>query len=295
MLEACGAIDDPDLELRRQGHRARVGERLALDRQREVLDDIGEWARTTNVPRAKMNHTTWSAGLRLREGRYAEAAALFENAAAEQERAPARMAGFLNAGTTYLRIGEFERASHMAEQALDLAVRYRHPLYEAYAESLRRDILYRTGDAHGTDREFIDAIAEIGSPGIEGYVALTEAATGWRSGQTDVARELATRAATLFSTLGDRAAYLLARGLEVECGDTLPSSELRKLVAEALDQSDHTAAIQFLGLVAPHGGKHRKAVGDALDQIVTNVPAERRDLSLEVMSVNEAMARAVPG
>ncbi len=291
MLDACSPFDDEDLELWRHSQRARASERLPIERQATVIDEIGAWAEESGNSRARSNHRTWSASLRQRQQRFAEAAELHLEGAGEDVAAPARMAGLLNAGAAFLEVGRLTESLAAARSGVELAKSCRHPLYEAYAESLVRDIRYRLAESDEPDHELLAAVAAIGAPALEAVVAMTEAAFAWRSGEPQTARELATRSAAIWSATGYRGPYLIARGLEVDCGDPLGDGEAAALIEEAKAEDDPFAAVQLLGLLAPHVGPLREPLRAALTHVAAAIPEDAHDDRREVISVREALAR----
>ncbi len=292
MLDACGPFDDVVLELWRQGIRSNVSGRLPLDRQIAILEEIGEWAERIDSDRARANHRAWTALLYSRQMRHAEAAEMEIAGLEGVTRAPVRMAALLNAAVAFLEAGRLDDCLNAADEAREIARVSRHALYEAYAEAVIRRMHYDAGDVLPPDLEFVEAAAAIGSPWIEAMALSAEAPFARQAGDRNLARSLAERAGTLWAAAGFRAAYMVSRGLQMDCGAPVDQDELSDLLDEAAEEPDHFAVCEFLGLIAPHAGDSLPRVRELLAQAAARVSTAQYEQVRDVISVRGALERA---
>ena len=224
-----------------------------LGQGRTVLEDSERWAQASGSTFLRGRVLGWLGLARYREERYAEAAALHDEALPLKEGQADRLSTMLNAASAWLEAQALDTAVHRAMEAEALAGKLRLALFEARAAWIRRAAEYRLGRARTVDHELVDAVRFLGNPRFAATVHLQEAMVAWRYGAPDEATRLARDAMAVFER--DRALqpWIVARAFVLTGeGDRSPDS-WRSLLDTALNLPAGSAVAQVLGFAAAAG------------------------------------------
>jgi hypothetical protein len=247
----------------------------------------------------------WLGRMRYRQGRFAEAAELLAEAAASTRWVTGKLAALVRSASARMEAFQLDLAAVVAHEAVATARRHRLPSHEASAEWIARSVAYRTGVPIAPDLELVEAAAQLRIGDTEAILCLNEAAIAFRAGRAPLARELARRAQRAWAALGEvSGGALLAASLALACGDggdgdrdrdrdgdgAQEAQETPLLIDRAVACSVPAVGIQVLGLLALAGGRQVVAVGgETRAALAAQVPAERWDRRLDVLSVREAL------
>lgn len=287
------AILEPDrpsdsLDLQRARHDLRVqvvvNGPLEPDRLAALDRELALWVATSGADEQRHLHR-WRARLLYRQERMQEAGQEAELAVAIEPAAFDRLNSLFAAAAAWIEAADVDRTMAIAESAKALAAELRLPRLEARAEWLLRAVLNRSGMAMDPDLELVEASRELGSPHIEGLIAVTEAAICWRSGHSS-ARWLAAQARSAFVSAGYAEAASFARALEIACGGG-DSAEAEALASQVCAARRPDVAVEVLGLLATSGklqGTWRDAFEEQARALVNRDP----DWRSGALSVNEA-------
>ena len=243
-------FEDGELELQRHALRFRASQRLPIEAQERLLQELERWAAASAHPRAAANMASWRALHLLRAGRCAEAARLHLQAAQSTESAAATAASYVNAALTYLEIGNLTEARDAAASAREAAYACRRAGYEAWALVVLRAVDYRMAATTTCDAELADLAASLGDPHLGAMAYLTEAAVAWRAGDLAAARDLAGRAAERWRAAGERPSEIVARTLQIAAGAEADDDEVAAIVRDTAEIESDDVAAEALGLLA---------------------------------------------
>ncbi|MCK6501851.1 serine/threonine protein kinase [Myxococcota bacterium] len=276
---------DPDLAALVPAVQASAARALPVEAEEFVLEQVEAWCARHPSPDGAARCAFWRGHLRRRQGRFAEAAALFDRAARAHPDAPTRLQARVEAARAWLGAGDLALARRVARRALAAAAEARDPTREALALWLTREVARREGVAVGPDIELVDSVAGLGDPLLLGRVALLEATVAWTAGMADTGRVLARRARGAFHAAGHPPEAVLAAALAAAVGDDaclwwarehFPQPE-EAGQAQVLHQA---AALMYRATGLPSWAELGRALGGALD----------RDRVGEVLTVAEAEA-----
>ena len=266
-LDGLPRFEDPALDLLRHGVRLRLAARRGMAQEAAMLASIEEaLAPVQHRDDVRARVLGWRGHLRYQQGRFEDAAALQEQAAARAPALAQRLGFLLNSASAWMEVGRFAHAETLAQAALAQAGPHRYRVFEAHAEWLLRSVAYRARRDMAPDLELVAAIGPVGVPYLEGMICLTEAAVAWRCGALDVAGDLAERARKRFEAASLRAGRVLAHALALACragyvpgqatgvprdtARTLPAADLDALAREVLDAPIPDVDWQVLGMLA---------------------------------------------
>jgi hypothetical protein len=283
---------DPELERRRQRVRvvaAAVQPTPAL--LAEVLREVAAWADASGEPLARLALVEGQALLGYAEGRFADAAALYAQAAEQDPWLMGRIASTVKSAGALMECFRHVEAAERAGAAFEAAARCRHAYWEARAEWLLRAARYRMGEAREPDMELVQAMTRLGADDLEALVGLTEAAVAFRSGDRETAARLAGKAAALWRQLDRVWGALLARCLELASGGEVREGEARALAERALGCPVPGIGVQALGLLCGVFPEVRGwCPAEAVAKLAEGIPRERWGARIDVLSVEEALS-----
>jgi hypothetical protein len=289
-LAASVRFDAAPLELRRQGVRVQAARGDSLESEEALLVALAGDATTLADPAARAAHAVWLARLRYRQGRFVEAAALHEAAAAVDPTVAGRVAALRSAASARMEAFAFDDALRLAERARALAAEHGLSLLEARAEWMVRCVRYRRGDALALDPELLDAIGALGVAELEGLALSLEATVAWRAEALDRARALAGRARLVWLGMGRVDNARLMRCLLAALGDALEGDALAEMRRWAVGCEVPGFGVQALGLIG--AGVTGAAFEAMLGPLAAQVPDAHHGVRLDVLSVREALDRA---
>jgi hypothetical protein len=285
LVENIAPFADTRLERRRQGVRVLAARRGTLSQEETILADIARWAEAGQEAEKRL-YAAWLGRLRYRQGRFAEAVAL-QAQAVESESLFERLSAWLNGASALLEEHRCTESAAWARSALLLARTCRLAYFEGRAEWLLRAAAYRRGETLAPDLALVEAASAVPVPEVEGLIGMTEAAIAWRSGQTELARDLSRRTREFLTARGEPLISLLVAALEVACGAPCSVEDAEKLSQRAAQNAPPEVALQVLGLLALGG---RRSDAARVASLLSAVPAGARGLCMEVMSIDEALA-----
>jgi tetratricopeptide (TPR) repeat protein len=210
---------DPELAVLVPEVQASAARGLPVEGEEFILEQVEAWCARHPGPSAHARCAFWRGHLRRRQGRFDEAAALFDQAARAHPDAPTRLQSRLEAARAWLGAADLPRARRAARQGLAAAAAARDQTREALAWWMLREVERRLGTLAGPDVELVDAVARLGEPLLFGRVALLEATVAWTAGLADTARVLAQRARGAFHSVGHAPEAVLAASLAAATGD----------------------------------------------------------------------------
>ncbi len=286
LLPPAAALDDPDLA---RWHRSILvvnARREGLDAEAAALDDCARWAEA-DPPRRRPELRGWLGELRYRQGRYAEAAALYAEAGAAHSGRKQALVWRVDAAAARLECGAVEQALEEARAVAAEACRLRHAVIEVSAVFIARSARYRLGRAGHPRPRAVDAAGHLGSM-YEALMADVEAAIAWRAGAVALARRLALRAARRFGEEGRSEPAALYRALAVHCGHPLGVVELRALIESAERCRQPDFGVQILGLTAAWAPAGRLAEA-ARAVVARGRPPAEWGQRLDILSYHEAL------
>ncbi len=277
------------LETRRQALRVSASRLCPEPVQEAVLDDAAAWARGSGDACAEAAAAEWQAHLRYRQGHFDEAADLYGRAAQGAVGMTERVLDTLLAASSLMEAFRHAEAAAWASAARDLARDCRHAYAEGRAEWILRTTAYRSMQPLSPDIELFQAVAHVGVPGLEAVVSVTEAAVALRSAQPILVRVLAKRAHEIWVRLDREWLAFFARCLEVGSGEETTLEETQELAARALACPEFGFGIQAIGLLSPADPALAVKRSD-LDRLAAEIPRERWNLRMDVLSVAEVLA-----
>jgi tetratricopeptide (TPR) repeat protein len=290
-LELLGSVDVSrhrwEMERLRWSVAVFAARYLDLAREEEVVGRAVDRAEASPARKFRASAAEWLGWLRYRQGSFAEAARLHEEASELAVDRPARLSTLLNAASAWMEAGALDRAADQAARAVEVAAECRHPLHESRAEWLARAVAYRRGDDLVPDLELVSALEVLGAPNIEALTLLTEAAVAWRCGDRSLGGRLAGRASAIWGRMGHSAGRLLADALARACG---AAADPDGLVEEAKNCTVPGIAVQSLGLLARAEPALRDDCLRAAREAAEKLPEETWPIRREVISVIEALA-----
>lgn len=252
-LEALDRYPDPDLEAWRQTLIMRAAMSCGVDTLRSVhrklatepirSENRGDLARKLN----------WTGLIAYHEANF-ESAARAHAASSELLSLPQEvLRAKLNAANAWLEALELDRCRELAARAGARAARYRLPLLEARAAMLERAARYRNLEPLEADPQFARIVATLGSTVLEARVLLIELAMAWRSGELDLAIDLAAESERAWACLGNPLVTALSRALGVACGATWKPQTLEHARAQVVEGRLPRVALQLEALLLEIG------------------------------------------
>ena len=164
MVDALSPVGEPRLERARLDLRVTAARRMAQDKAAALLEEASRFAEALGTPEARAAVLGFTGRFRYQEGRFEEAAALAERAAASERWVSPRVIALFHAGAAWMEAFRLDSAFSCADEARGLAREARHVYYEAKCEWLLRTIGYRRGTLRDADLSLVDAVAEVGVP-----------------------------------------------------------------------------------------------------------------------------------
>jgi len=147
--------------------------------QRHGLEEHEAWIAERKGSVSELRWAAWVSRLRMRQGQLADAAELAERARVGL--AGTRfVAATLNASGLWMDAGRFERASTLLDEVDGKLSRMRTGTLEAFAQYLRRGMLYRRGVDVSYSADFVEALALLDAPAWSSSFVFLEAAFAWR-------------------------------------------------------------------------------------------------------------------
>ncbi|MBL8684800.1 MAG: serine/threonine protein kinase [Myxococcales bacterium] len=296
LVEALEPFEDVRLELARCAVRVLAARRVSLESEERRIDEILARFADERAPFVRARCAQWVARLEYRRGHFSRAARLHGEASELEPWLSLRTVALLDAASAHMEAFELAEAEVFAARAKELAVTSRNALLEGRTEWLSRAIAFRSGRSLPVDHALVDAIGQLGSKQLEALVSLGEAAFAFRAGDLGLAATLAERAYALWSSVGEAIGSLVAAALAVRCGRALASDVVRSVYERALACPIPGVGIQALALLAA-SGVVKSPPRAALHKLVEGVAREHWSKTMELLSVNEALAMldAAPG
>lgn len=285
LLEQVPPQAHEELELFRAAcvaYSSRVG---GLEEEERVLQELEVWAGDDGERRARL--AGWWGNHLYRRGRFAEAAARHEAAAAGKRGPEGQLSSLRNAAAAWLEAQRFDRAQAAAEQVQARAAARRTPKCEAMATWTARTARARR-DRHLPPRPELVAAARQVDGLIGMQLALAEAIQAWQVGDGALAVALAEEAARLYGQRGELAGQALAELVALLAG---PPAALRArgpdLARRARSLRAPGVRLQVLGLLGQALGDEglRAEARAALDAWGGVEPST----ALELVSVAQAV------
>jgi len=293
MVDDLGPFADVVLERARQRIRIiAVASRASPALLAEVLEEIDEWAENSGESLAELCAAEGQARRRYHEGRFVEAARLYNRAAELEPWTTGRIEAKLRGASALLEAFAHEQAENAAREAGRLAFDARHSYGEARAEWLIRSAEYRLGKTRKPDSELVDAAARVGALDLEALVCLNEAAVAMRGNLPEECQRLADRAAAIWRGMGRPYATMLARALAISVGASATDDEIDLLVQRAIACKGPGIGLQTLGLLGKVFPDKRSSWQNALAGLSAFIPKEHWAQRMDVLSVDESLAFA---
>ncbi|MEZ4432059.1 MAG: hypothetical protein R3F65_06555 [bacterium] len=248
ILAMMGALADGDLERMAQLVMLTNARREGIDAEERALEACAAWADADPATR-RADYLCRLGKLRYRQGRYIEAAKLHAEAAQASTNRSGAMNALVSEAAAWLEATETERALARGQRVQIEARALRHAWIEVNAAFVERSARYRLGMAGPPQPDRVEAAALVGTA-AEAMIAGIEAAIAWRSGDVQLARTLASRAARRYEEEGHADIAIMFRALAVRCGDPLEAGDIGDLLLAA--QQCHTAdfGVQAVGLLS---------------------------------------------
>lgn len=284
-LEQISPFRQEDVEIWRSGVKVLAARRVGRAVLSSVLDQLGPWA-SQGSPERRARYLSWTSALRYREGRYGEAAALHQQAAALRQTECGRMISLLNAALALLEDQRLDEASAEAERAVRRAMRLREPTAEAHATWLKRTLAYRQDQASAPQPELVEAAGEL-SATLEALFAQNEAAVAWRSGAASLALELAARAERRATVAGLREVRLLCHGLRLACEGWPDRREMAELATECQSCEVPEISAQVLGLLSIREARPEWRL--QIQSVAAGRSPKHLSARLDILSLREAL------
>ena len=258
----------------------------------QVLEGVSAWS-AENRRRTGLC-ATWRARQAYYEERYDTAAALHADAAANLSGAE-RLNALVGRAAALLDGLHYAEAIEAANLARQRAADSRLEHYEARAEWVVRSALYRQGAAGEVDEELLAVVKDSMPPWLYAQVAMPEAAIAWRAGNRERASELAEESRAAWIRAGFVPGATLMAALALAChADNHVDADAA--FAAAVGCPVAGLALQALGLLALASPPLAPRCLPVVMELVNAIPAETRDLRLEILAPMEALAycRAEP-
>ena len=274
---------DPDLAWYGHVLRVRAARERSEDAQAALIGALQADPRVAHEPAYRAHWLSWLGLLRFRQRRYAEAAALAEEAAPRRNTLAGKVSTLLNAARARIMLYQPERAQSLARRALADAQEARLCSDEANALRLLRAADNQLG-ATEPDLDLVDEIAALREPRLEAEACLTEGLIAWR-GRHGSAAGLARRAARGFQSLGWTPSARYAFALAWACDG---EGDIQGLLQGLYSLSDPALRLDGLALVAQAGAE--VVMSDELIQTtLVSLQAPRRPLRVGAMSESDAL------
>jgi tetratricopeptide (TPR) repeat protein len=292
-LDAINAIfpifQDDILELRRCQWRMAATRDLPLSTAEAELEDIRDWAESTNNADILGTYLGWLGILRYRGHRFEEAAQLHRRAASLKTRVLGRIGSLFNAMLAYENEFMLDEALYHADLIFDTARNHELFEYELFATLSRQNIQYRMGDISVPDPELLDLADRINDQRPGQSHLLIAAAIHARRGEREQALAYAQRLLTRASD-ANKTVLVLSHALHCALiGE--PPSVTTLLFKEILALPKPRIMAQALGLLAMCMKLPEEAQA-VLASLSTSVPPEHLHTRLEVLSIAESLAHA---
>ncbi len=284
-------FEDPSLEVWRLSIRLLASRRTSIEKEQAVLEELEAWASGMSDPAAKGRFAGWLGRLRYRQGRFAEAAILHQEAAAAPLWRTQLAAAMTDAASALMEAFRLDEALVLAAEAERIFAQCRQARGFVLASWFTRTIGYRQGTTQPPEPERVEAPASLGLRELEGLFCVTEAAIAWRVRDLETAAALAARGEATWSAMGERAgALLLCAALHVASRPeaAIPEERIDQLARRAWACPTPGVGIQVLALLAHHRSPPRDEGVEA--ELAGQVPREHWARRIDVLSVEEALA-----
>lgn len=286
-LATLDAFEDERLEVARQQIAVQTASFGPRPAQIALLDGLeARWVGRSRSRRARL--LGWRGTVAYLEARYEASAALHLASAADREDECGRLAALLCAASAWLEADRWADAERSAAEAAALAWRIHNPAHEALALHLQRAAAYRS-ERPVDPAPALARAAMLLEDRVDGaMILITEAALGWRLGDTEGAVPLALAAERRFASEGHadgaRLAMALADHIEPQLSD-----EARERLAQAAELSARPLlGLQTLGLLGPRLARPEEHLPAAL-RLAAALPEDRWQRRRELCSVDEAL------
>lgn len=286
-----GTFEQDELEIQRQGFRARGAAISGHEAEGLVLRELDSWASGNPLREAKL--AGWRGNHLYRRCQYRESAHAHEQAIAGKIAPIERLSSTMSAGLAWLEALDLPRAQQRAQEAALLGRELRHPRFEAFAVWALRTVAYRSGRPFPPDRELLAAASELG-PDLEPAFAATDAATAYRLGDRPTCIELADRAAVRFAAASIPPGVLLMRALSAFASHADPAV-LRTLADQAHGCAVPDIELQVLAFARWRCPDPPAAWLDRIRTLAALRPPEQWPIRLDVLSIDESLGEAPPG
>ncbi|WP_437715828.1 serine/threonine-protein kinase [Sorangium sp. So ce448] len=286
--DALAAFDDPALERWRQWVRVRAGLRESPEAAEAAVAGTQVWAGRTAHPAARASVAGVLGLVRYEQGRFDEAARCHAEAAASEAWLPLQLAATLNEAGALLDALRPESALARARAAGEMAARCRHLYFEVRAAWIARTAAFRLGELQAPDRELVEASVQF-STALLAMVCFTEAAVAYRAGALEAAGELVDRALDASRRVERRWLVMFGRCLAAAVRG-VSRDEAEELIQSACGCPITGLGIQALGLLRRGCPSLPPFPDDVLAPLCRDVPEDRWDARLDVLSVRESLA-----
>lgn len=307
LAEEVGPMTDPALERLRWELRMSAARAGTVETEEQVFAEIERWveAAREGVPAAGADAAGaveasgedvlegWLSSLRgrrlYRQGRFDEAAAAHQRAAALAPGTPEMVLQRVHAAAAWLEAFRHEEAKRAAGEALSELGSLRNPVLEARAEWAFRAARYRLGETDGADLELVAAVDALKLPYFAPLVALTEAAAAFRAGDAATGRALAERAAAAWESARIQPEMvLLANALAIACGAPADEGRVDELTEAAGRCTVLGVGAQVLGLLGWFRPGAIRVSDQGWRELTAGVPGDCRGKRIDVLSIEEA-------
>lgn len=285
-VDVVAPFADPALERWRQVARLRLARARGVEAEATALAGLERWMAAAPGVR-RPDYLGWLGQLRYRQGRYAEAAACFADAARLRSSRTGRLGAAVNEASVLLEGFDLEAARARAGALAREAHALHHPRIEATAVYIERTARYRQARRLRPRPALVEAAAAL-TPALEAMLATIEAAIAWRRGEVVLARTLARRGADAYIDAKRPDVAALLRALAIHLGDVPRGGELSALIEDAPRMAQADFGLQILGLLAVYAPPQRLAVEARALASRGRSPAQW-SVRLDLMSYDEAL------
>ncbi|MFK7927630.1 MAG: protein kinase [Myxococcota bacterium] len=217
-LKALGVLPDPTLEGWRLGLAIHAALRVDRSQVDGLLAMAEAWAGDEPLRRGRLD--SWRARVAYTASDFAGALDAEQRALSRASTPFQRLARLTNAASAAMEVPNLAIAEDLSSRALALARTLRHAAGEVRATWLVRSVSHRQERDPSPQPALVHAAAQV-SPALAGQLAITEGARAYRTGDLDLARDLARQGAAHFEALSARAGASIARALAVASGDVV--------------------------------------------------------------------------
>lgn len=285
-LSAMLPMADPEFEVLRHVQRSWAARFQGTDVQAAAVDDAREFLEARPQPRFEGIVHVLEGFLALERFEFARASRLMEEAAEQSSRPTARLSRMMNAGMYASYALDLERAFEWMRRAHDLALSLGASEYCVKTARFLRDFEYRLGDRVEPDPELLDAVRMLGDRWFLASTCLMHAASAWRCGLLDLAREAIEEATVSFGAVGFGAGHVLSSAFSLFLAPIAPCEErverLHRRCAEVTAPRLRAQALGLLSLCVPEP-RRTDWRREALSLVAESEQSER----LEIIALDE--------